>query len=120
MSLSPYAKHMPETSRRSTWWVARGSQPRPWWLDSISTFLVAAWATINYLLSPSEEPAWILCATWMVHVGVVAWGLWCHRTGRDPGDTRLNRWAEAHPGVTRTILVALVVCLVGVAIVRLD
>ncbi|KRC65987.1 hypothetical protein ASE12_15220 [Aeromicrobium sp. Root236] len=77
--------------------MGRASKPRAWWRDAVFPVVFAAWMTISYLVSPDRKGAWVLVVTWMIAGALAAWPYYCHRAGRDLSDTRLDRWAEAHP-----------------------
>ena len=81
---------------RSTWWVGRG-RPSSFWLPALLPAGLAAWVTVNRIVTQRWEHTWVLVVAWVVAAGNLAWHLWCRHHGRDPNSARPVRWMEDHP-----------------------
>lgn len=79
----------------STWWVGRGEKPRAWWRDSVPLVFVLGWFAFSSILDKGGL-SWSQLGLALIAFAHVGWLYWCHRTGRDPDDTRFDRWAKAH------------------------
>jgi hypothetical protein len=113
-------EHLREETRRSTWWVGRGAEPSPWWIGPAFAVAYSSWSTFTSFLSSEDRPLWVILAVWAIIAVYVGWAYWSHRTGRDLADNRFDRWASAHPAASRIIVIAVVLTVVGLAVVSLD